>query len=155
MLLEGGLLQISHLITLRRINYLYTLLKMENSSLAKQVFQEQLKKKHKHDWATLVLQNLHEFGIKLSLEEIERLSKNTFKKIAKKACYNSAYTYLIQEKNKLSKGKNLIYNSLKTQNYLMPGTGLSTQDLKQIYSVRTETCFLKQISLECLVMTNV
>ena len=98
MLLEGGLLPISHLINLRRINYLYSLLKMKNSALAKQVFQEQLKKKQKHDWATLMLQNLDEFGIKLSLEEIERLSKNNFKKIVKQACYNSAYLHLIQEK---------------------------------------------------------
>ena len=49
----------------------------------------------------------------------------------------------MSEKQKLSKGKNLNYPSLQTQNYLKSGTGLSTQDLKQIYSVRTRNLFLK------------
>ena len=42
-----------------------------------------------------------------------------------------------------SKGDNLNYFHLKTQNYLKPGTKLSTQDMKQIYSIRTRNLFLK------------
>ena len=47
------------------------------------------------------------------------------------------------EKQKFSKGKNLQYSSLKTQNYLKPGTGFSTQDIKQIYTIRTRNLYLK------------
>ena len=143
MLLEGGLLPIRHIIIMRRINYVHTLLNMENSSLAKQVFQEQLRNPNKNDFSNQIQQNLIEFDIKLTFEEIEKISKNRFKKIVREACYRTAYRYLIEEKNKLSKGNNLVYTSLKTQNYLKPGTGLNTQDIKQIYSIRTRNLFLK------------
>ena len=47
------------------------------------------------------------------------------------------------EKQKLNKGRNLQYSSLKTQNYLKSGTGLTTQDMKQIYTIRTRNLYLK------------
>ena len=55
----------------------------------------------------------------------------------------TAFSYLLNEKNKLSKGKHLAYNSFKTQNYLRPWTGLSSHDIKQIYSIRTRNLYLK------------
>ena len=74
MLLEGGLLPIRHIIIMRRLNYVHTLLNMENSSLAKQVFQEQLKNPNKNDFSIQIQQNLIEFDIKLTFEEIEKIS---------------------------------------------------------------------------------
>ena len=143
MLLEGGLLPIKHIIISRRLNYLQNLLKSDSSSLSKQVFLEQCKKPNKQDWATQILKDLDEFQISLTFNEIENLSKYQFKKIVKKASYKSAFKYLIGEKEKQSKGENLNYLYLKTQNYLKPGTGLTTQDMKQIYSIRTRNLFLK------------
>ena len=77
------------------------------------------------------------------LQKQKKLSKYKFKKIVKQACYKSAFEYLLCEKKNLSKGENLEYSSLKTQSYLKPGTGLSTRDMKQIYSIRTRNLFLK------------
>ena len=47
------------------------------------------------------------------------------------------------EKQKLSKGSNLKYSSMKTQNYLKSGTGLTTQDIKHIYIIHTRNLYLK------------
>ena len=61
----------------------------------------------------------------------------------KQACFKAAFKYLIYEKQKLSKGANLEYSSLKTQSYLKSGTGLNTQDIKEIFSIRTRNLYLK------------
>ena len=81
--------------------------------------------------------------ISLSFTEIEEQSKYMFKKVVKQACFKAAFKYLIYEKQKLSKGANLEYSSLKTQSYLKSGTGLNTQDIKEIFSIRTRNLFLK------------
>ena len=43
----------------------------------------------------------------------------------------------------MSKGKLLVYNELKSQSYLKPGSGLSQDDIKQIYSIRTQNVVTK------------
>ena len=143
MLLEGGLLPIRHVIIAKRLNYLYTLLKNEPSSLARQIFDQQCKSVQKQDWTSQIMEDLKEFEISLSFQEIEKLSKYKYKKIIKQASFKVAFKYLTSEKQKLSKGNNLYYSSLKTQNYLKQNTGLTTQDMKQIFSIRTRNLFLK------------
>ena len=143
MLLEGGMLPIRYIIISRRLSYLQTLLKSDPSSLAKQVFLEQCKNMNKQDWSNQILEDLKELEISLSFNEIEQQSKYMFKKLVKQACFKAAFRYLINEKQKLSKGANLEYLSLKTQSYLRSGTGLSTQDIKEIFSIRTRNLFLK------------
>ena len=71
------------------------------------------------------------------------MSKYKFKKIVKEACHKFAFCYLLEQKTKLSKGKQIQYNELKTQDYLKPGSGLSQDDVKQIYSLRTRNVLVK------------
>ena len=98
---------------------------------------------NKQDWSNQILEDLKELEISLSFNEIEQQSKYMFKKLVKQACFKAAFRYLFNEKQKLSKGANLEYLSLKTQSYLRSGTGLSTQDIKEIFSIRTRNLFLK------------
>ena len=111
--------------------------------MAKQIFDQQCETMQKQDWIYQILKDLNEFEIFLSFEEIQPLSKYRFKKIVKEASYKIAFKHLICEKQKLSKGNNLSYSSLKTQKYLRPNTGLSTQDIREIFSIRTRNLFLK------------
>ena len=46
-------------------------------------------------------------------------------------------------KEKAKQRRKFALFSLKTQNYLKPGTGLTTQDMKQIYLIRARNLFLK------------
>ena len=143
MMLEGALIPIRYIIITRRLNYLHSILKSENSSMNKQVMIKQVENPSRQDWISQVYSNLNEFQINLSLDEIEKLSKYKFKKIVRNACLKTTFNYLLSEKEKLSKGKQIKYNSFKIQNYMKPGTGLSTQDIKLIYSIRTRNLYLK------------
>ena len=60
-----------------------------------------------------MLKDLKDLNICLSFEEIEQMSKYKFKKIVKEACNKFAFCYLLEQKTKLSKGKQIQYNELK------------------------------------------
>ena len=63
--------------------------------------------------------------------------------MVKEACHKFAFSYLLEQKNKLSKGKQIVYYKLETQEYLKPGSGLSQDDMKQIYLLRTQNILVK------------
>ena len=71
------------------------------------------------------------------------LSKKEFKKIVKKACRVSSFSYLLKEKSKLRKGKDIEYDQLQTQNYLMPGYGLNSDSMKKIFMIRSRNLDIK------------
>ena len=91
----------------------------------------------------MVLKDLEDLKIYKTFQEMEQMSKYKFKKFIRDACHKFAFKYLIEEKNKLSKGKQIVYERLETQNYLMPGSELSQDDSKQIYLLRTNNFMVK------------
>ena len=82
-------------------------------------------------------EHLKEFDIKLTFDEISILTKRRFKQMVKMACCKKAFYYLSNEKNILSKGKEIIYSELKTQNYCQPGNGISTESMRSIFTTRS------------------
>ena len=71
------------------------------------------------DWTVEARKNLNEFGISENLQYIGGHSKETFKIIVKKQARIYAYNLFIQKKEGHSKLKNLDYQELKTQDYLL------------------------------------
>ena len=67
-----------------------------------------------------VQNDLKDLKINLSIIEISTISKQTFKKIVRKACEQSAFYYLLEQTAKLSKGSEITYTKLEIQNYLGP-----------------------------------
>ena len=143
MMLEMGLAPIRFIIKMKRLNYLHHLLNTNEDSIPRQILFQQMKKPYKNDWIPTVQEDLNDFGINMSLDQITSTSKNNWKKIVKKACIDSAYTFLIQQKSKLSKGKEIIYKSLQMQNYLKAGNGLTVESMKNIFYIRSRNLQLK------------
>ena len=56
----------------------------------------------------------------------------TVKKSIESACFLS----LLKEKESLSKGQEIHYDSLKTQSYLLSDSGLSIESMRRIYHIR-------------------
>ena len=53
----------------------------------------------------------------MTFQDIEQLSKYKLKKMVRDACHKFAFEYLIKQKEQLSKGKQIWYDKLRTQNY--------------------------------------
>ena len=79
----------------------------------------------------------------MSWDQIAAYSKQNFKRIVKDACKNAAFNFLIKQKSKLSKGSNIVYTQLQTQNYLMSGNNLSIHTMRQIYDLRVRNTQVK------------
>ena len=72
----------------------------------------------KGDWANQVAKDLIEMEIKLSYEEMKELSKESLKKTLKEVTKIKAFEWLMNEKEKLSKVKDIKFDELNLQEYL-------------------------------------
>ena len=63
-------------------------------------------------------------------------SKINFKRLVRKSCHEASFQNLLDQKNKLSKGKEIVYKELKTQSYLHPESNLSSEDMCRILKSR-------------------
>ena len=80
--------------------------------------------------------------INISLGEIEQMSKWNFKNIVKDRVLNSAFEYLLEQKDTQSKAKSLKYHNLKMKDYLVLGL-CNTRVSTLIFIARTETVNIK------------
>ena len=135
-LLELQMVSVEFTIKSKRIIYLHNLLTSNSSSLARNVFIRQWEEPIKGDFASLVKQDLKDFQIDLSLDDIQNYSKVKFKTIVKKACDSVFFSKLLEEKCKLSKGKEIVYVDFEVQPYLRSGSNLSPDDSCKILKCR-------------------
>ena len=143
LLLELGLVSVEFTIKKKRLGYLYELLTTDIPSLAKQIFDQQLQNPARGDWINLVTKDLKDLNINLSFSEILMLTKQKFKQTVKLACRESCFKQLISDKQRLSKGKEIIYFKFETQNYFKPQSCLSTETMRRIYHTRCREIYLK------------
>ena len=85
------------MIQARRLNYLQYILKQDPSSLVSKFFFAQNSQSLKNDWALTCRQDLKDLDINLSLEEIKRKSKHSFKGLVAKATTKRALNFLLEE----------------------------------------------------------
>ena len=135
-LLELGLTSVSYILKRKRVLYLHHLLTTDQSSLVAAVFREQVRTTKRGDWVQTVIRDLEDLGINKSFSEIASIGKQHFKKLVKQSCENACFYQLIEEKQKLSKGKDISYSSFRTQPYLMSESGLSIETMRRIYHTK-------------------
>ena len=82
----------------------------------------------------MIYKDADELGIS-SLDTLLTLSKLKFKRTIKRLIHEAGFKFLLSEKSKLSKGKELSYSKHEMQNYLKSGNGLTNNESKQDLSV--------------------
>ena len=78
----------------------------------------------------------------MSFEDIEFMSKFSFKKLVKQKVAEAAFKYLIEEKNKQSKISNIRYTKLEMQKYLLEGNR-NIEISKLVFKARGRTLDIK------------
>ena len=134
--LEMGCLPIRYIIKTRRLMFLYYILHQKENSLILKFFKAQLENPVKGDWSEMVNSDLSEINLQLTIEEIRGLSLESFRTKVKNAIEKAAFKWLLEEKNKKSKVKNLEYERLEIQNYLV-SSQLKTTEKKLLFQLRT------------------
>ena len=143
MYLEFGIVPIRFLIKVRRLLYLKWVLQEPEDSLVYRFLQIMIKKPLVGDWINLVKQDLKDFEVNLTFDEIKRISKQEFKDKIKQKMSEKAFEYLILIKEKQSKLKDIVYNKFETQHYLLPESGFSKTEMSNAMWARSRTIPVK------------
>ena len=100
----------------RKVIFLQYILKQEIISMIYQVF-----KATNNDFAQICTQYLVALDIKMSFEEIEKMSDRKFKNVVKNKTEKAALLYLEKEKQKQTKIANMEHKKLELQDYFIGG----------------------------------
>ena len=141
--LELGIEPLRFIIMRRRLTYLQHILKQTDNSLVKKFLRTQNMNPKKKDWISTVKQNLKQLDITLTLQNIEEMPKNTYKKIIKNKIKKEAFSYLVKKRDERNgKGIEILYQNLDMQTYLgSEDIDITNEERKLIFQLRTKMCF--------------
>ena len=140
--LELGIYPIRFEIMKRKVIYLQYILQQDKDSMLYKVFEATAQNPLKNDFLKICEKYLQRLKINLSFEEIEKMSKMSFKKLVKEKTKEVALKYLIQQKNSQSKISMMNYEKLEIQEYLLDGNK-NTKLSKLIFKARGKSLEIK------------
>ena len=104
--LKLSVLPIEMILKGRRLNYLHYLLTRNQSSMLSRFFRVQWTDPDPGDWSLLARQDLEDLEIYLSLEEITRMKKQTFKILVKKHLQKFIFSKLLSQRQRYRQRQN-------------------------------------------------
>ena len=107
-----------------------------------QVFKTTCENSIKNDFVKTCEKYLTTLEINLTFSDIQNMSKWKFKKLVKEKTLLAAFKYLTSEKNKQTKIKQISYEKLEIQKYLMDGNR-NIDTSKFIFKARAKTLDIK------------
>ena len=141
---ELGIVSVEFHIKQKRILYLHHLLSSETESLAHDVLIQMIQNPKKGDWLEEVKNDLRDFDLSSDIEQIKHFSKNQIKDLVKKRSRETYFRLLLNDKSKLSKGQEIVYQSFEQQTYLKPSSNLTSDEMKKIMKIR-----IRDVDLKC------
>ena len=116
--MESGTIPIRFILACRRMIYLQTILKRQNSELTKRIYMAQKENPTKGDFFCLVLNDFKLIGEPMDENEIASKSSKCHKNYIKQRIREAAFGYLQEKQQNHSKIKEIQYQKLETQNYM-------------------------------------
>ena len=116
--LELGTLPIRFILMLRRLNFLQYILQEDKDSLMHSFLMAQIEDTVNGDWWETVKQDMVDLNLDMTLFEIMKMSEESYKSKVKACVTKAAYKWLIEQKLKSKKIKNIHFAQLKMQNHL-------------------------------------
>ena len=135
--LELGCVPFRELIKKRRISFLHYILNENQDSMMYKFLQSQLKNKRPRDWITLVLKDMDDLKLNLSLEELKETKKPKLKKILNKTVLEEAFERLNKMKENHSKVMHIKHYKLEMQKYLKSSKlKMKQEEAQTVFSLR-------------------
>ena len=140
--LELGILPIRFEIMKRKLSFLQYILLEDENSMIRKVLKATQEDSTKNDFVQTCEKYLKVLDIRLSFDQIEKMSKPVFKKLLKEKARLAAFNYLIVEKSKQSKIVDIKYEKLEMQEYLLCGDR-NVNVSRIIFKARSKTLDIK------------
>ena len=139
--LELGIIPVRYEIMKRKILFLQYILKQDKDSMIYKVFEATSENPLNNDFVKTCKKYLKTLDINLTFMEIEEMTNWRFKKLVKEKTNLAGWNYLLGEKIRQNKIRNMQFSELKMQEYLLysENTNLS----KLIFKARSKTLDIK------------
>ena len=135
--LETGAIPIRHILACRRMIYLQTILRRDDSELTKRVYMSQKQSAIKGDFYNLVKDDFEMIGESLDEAKIAAYSVNVYKKMIKEKIREAALHFLQQKQKMHSKVRDIKYTKLETQKY-MTSPLFSDEEVSLLFAMRSK-----------------
>ena len=136
--LETGSLSLSHIISSRRMNYLFEIITRADSELIKRVYTAQKHDTLPGDFYQQVQKDFDLIGKHYTEKYIQQQSKESYKREIKERIRNAAFEYLQDLQSKHSKVQGIVYKKFETQKYLKSTSGGLYTECKIILSCNSQ-----------------
>ena len=140
--LDLGVVPVRFEIMKRKLGFLQYILKQNKESMIYKMLKVTSETPAKNDFVYTCKKYLKTLDLDLCFEEIEKMTKFSFKKLLKAKTNSAAFSYLEEQKNKQKKIKAIIYSKLEMQEYLVDGDR-NNNISKVIYKARGMTLDIK------------
>ena len=118
--LELGCIPFSELMRQRRLSFLHYILHESPESMIFKFFQTQYKNRTSKDWDKIILKDLEEVKLGVTIDEIHKMKKSKYMRIVKTNIEKKPLIELQQLKSYHSKVSHLKHFSIQMQKYLLP-----------------------------------
>ena len=140
--IETGKFNIKSLIQIRRLMYLWHILNRNKSELIRRIYEAQKMNNNSGDWIKLVESDKKELEIAMEDEEIQGLSKETFKNYVKSKVKINQLKQLNNMKKTHSKSEYLNCSELELAKYL-EDPSFNTKQKQLLFKLRSRTLDVK------------
>ena len=128
----------------RKILFLQYILKLDKKSMMYNILRVIEENSTKSDFVLTSRKYLEILKMNLSFKELEKMSKYRLRRILREKIRNEALVYLNNQKMKQEKIKQIEYNELKMQNYLVE-SDRNISVSKVIYKARGQILDIKML----------
>ena len=125
--------------------FLHHILTRDTDALISQVLWAQVDQPVKGDWYIVVKEDLQDIGLShLSFENIKSMTEEQLRTMLKLKIRETAFSKLLEMKEKCSKLRTLKYSNLEIQPYLTTDCKLTIQMKRMLFRWRSHTINVKQ-----------
>ena len=139
--LEMGVMPIKYEFHKRQLSFLHHIIHLSEDDPVQKLWKYQASLPDYSNWWSGVKKLMAKYTIVMSEEEIKEMSKDSFKRMVKLAVKKVAFEELRKECRSKEKTEKLVYDELKTQEYL---TKLCPSQSKLIFKCRSKTLNIKE-----------
>ena len=136
--LEAGAIPIRFIIKSRRLLYHHNILKRDSNELVRRIYEEQIRNPSKGDFIELIKSDFQTISEVQDDKKIANTTKNNYKKYIKNCIRNSAFKYLTDLQSTHSKVRELKYQNLETQKYMITPI-FTTEEVSMFHALRSKT----------------
>ena len=136
--LESGTKAIRHIVSCRRLLYLQTILKRSENELTHRILMAQKDDPSPGDFVNLVAKDLENIEIDMSYNDIKEMGVDHFKTLIKKKTKDAAFKLLKSLQSKHSKIKNIEYDELRCQPYMISSI-FTNEEVNLLHALRSRS----------------